>query len=108
MTRHLPDIAAINGKLASQNRRVETFLDEVLARLDQLIDAALAHDWEAVRRWSGEIAHCSHTSCDSEILRSAQSVLEAADQRGNEAELKSRVLKLIVACGRVRERAKMP
>ncbi|MBW3596910.1 MAG: hypothetical protein KY475_06495, partial [Planctomycetes bacterium] len=64
-----------------------------------VLDAALAHDWEAVQHWSREISQSGEAA---EILTSAQHVLDAAGRAENEAELKRRVMKLIAACGRAR------
>jgi hypothetical protein len=101
----LPDIPALNARLARQNQRVQSQLDEVIGRLDRLIDAALAGDWEGVRRWSLEVAHGG--SGETEIVASAQLLLEAADRAENEAELKRRVMRLITACGKAQGRTKI-
>jgi hypothetical protein len=102
-----PDIAALNARLALQNRRVREQLDDVIGRLDPLIDAALAGDWESVRRWSLEITKGATPKDESEILQSAQTLLEAADRAENEAELKRHVMRLIAACGKAQGQAKM-
>jgi hypothetical protein len=102
-----PDIAALNARLARQNHRVQSHLDEVLGRLDPLIDAALAGDWEGVRRWSLEVTHLGGAG-EAEIVESAQLLLEAAGHAENDAELKRRVMRLIAACGKAQGRAKMP
>ncbi len=99
MTWQPPDIAGLNARLRSQNHRVRGYLEGVIGQLDRLIDAALAHDWEGVRHWSREISQCSEARRETDILRSAELVLEAASRAENEAELKRRVLKLIAACG---------
>jgi hypothetical protein len=106
MTKH-PDIAALNARLAHQNRRVQTRLDEVIGRLDPLVDAALSGDWEGVRRWSSEITQ-TRSAEESEVLESAQRLLQAADRAENEAELKRHVMRLIAACGKAQSKAKMP
>jgi hypothetical protein len=77
-----PDIAALNARLARQNRWVQEQLEAVIGRLDHLIDAALAGDWEGVRRWSLEISQCGQTQV--EILESAHFLLEAADRAESE------------------------
>jgi hypothetical protein len=99
------DIAALNARLARQNRRVQSQLDEFIGRLDRLIDAAMAGDWEGVRRWSVEAAHGG--AGEGEIIESAQLLLEAADRADSEAELKRRVMRLIAACGKAQGRAKI-
>jgi hypothetical protein len=108
MSWQLPNLARLNAQMASQNRRVNDYLDGVLGRLDRLIDAALAHDWEGVRRWSREISECGQAHHENDILQSAQSVLEVIDGPEDESELKRRVMRLIAACGRAQSRAKMP
>jgi hypothetical protein len=108
MTKQPPDIAALNARLARQNRRVQSKLDELIGQLDCLVDAALAGDWEGVRRWSVEISQCGKTHEDPEILESAQLLVEAADRADNEAELKRHVMRLIAACGKSQSGAKMP
>jgi hypothetical protein len=108
MTWQPPDIAALNSRLASQNQRVRHYLEGVIGRLDRLIDAALANDWESVRRWSLEISQCGEAREEADIVRSAESVLEAASRAENETELKRRVMKLIAACGKAQGAAKMP
>ena len=106
MTWQPPDIARLNSRLANQNQRVENYLEGVIGRLDLLVDAALAQDWEGVRRWSREITQCGEVRDDPGILESVQLVLEAAGH--DENELNRRVMKLIAACGKTPRQAKMP
>ncbi len=103
-----PDIARLNNRLAAQNRRVEGYLDCVLNRLDMLIDAALAGDWDAVRKWSLEISQRIDGREEADILKSAQQVLEAATRLKDDNELKRRVMMLIAACGKAQRRTRMP
>ncbi len=108
MTWQPPNISGLSDRLASQNRRVEGYLEGVLGRLDRLIDAALARDWEGVRHWSLEITRSSEVREEDDVRLSADRVLEAAHQATDDVELKRRVMTLIAACGKARRRRTMP
>jgi hypothetical protein len=92
-------IAELTARLASDNLRVIAFIDSLIVRVENLVDAAAADDWQEVQRVSDYVARSSATYGYPLISESAQ-MLSAAVSANDELLMKQRLLKLIGACGR--------
>ena len=75
------------------------FIDSLVGRVDNLVDAAKADDWQEVQRVSDYVARSSATYGYPLISESAKKLSEAVSAN-DELLMKRRLLKLIGACGR--------
>lgn len=97
-----PDLAKLSARLAANNARVDAFLNSLPSRIDRLVEAALAGDWDQVRQVSEFIA-MSGAACDcTELAAKAEAVAKEAKQATDSTTLRRGVLRLICECGRAR------
>lgn len=97
-----PDLAKLSARLAANNARVDAFLNSLPSRIDRLVEAALAGDWDQVRQVSEFIA-LSGAACDCpELAAKAEVVANEAKQATDSTTLRRGVLRLICECGRAR------
>lgn len=98
----LPNFAQLNAKLAVDNQRVNQWIDGLVERIDNLVDAATRSDWMEVKRLSQFIARASAIYGFPLLAENADRLVTAADLE-NETEIKRGVIKLIGAAGRTRK-----
>jgi len=97
------DLRKLSRGLAANNLRVINFLDSLVGRIDDVVEATFAGDWEQVSRISQLIARYSELRGFAAISQSAAAVGNEAEGNCNEAELRRRVLSLVNACGQARK-----
>lgn len=98
----LPNFAQLNAKLAVDNQRVNQWIDGLVERIDNLVDAATRSDWMEVKRLSQFIARASAIYGFPLLAENADRLVTATDLE-NETEIKRGVIKLIGAAGRTRK-----
>jgi len=98
----LPNFAQLNAKLAVDNQRVNQWIDGLVERIDNLVDATTRSDWMEVKRLSEFIARASAIYGFPLLAENADRVI-AASELENETEIKRGVIKLIGAAGRTRK-----
>jgi hypothetical protein len=97
------DLRKLSRALAANNARVMNFLDGLVTRVDEVVEATFDRDWQQVSQISQLIARYSQLRGFASIAQSATAVSDEAQANCNEAELRRRVLELIGACGRARK-----
>ena len=95
-----PNTGAISDQLAADNARVANYVDGILGRVDQLVEAVSEGRWHDVRRISDYIARSSATYQCPAIAVDARDVCIATIETDNAEEIKRRIVKLIGTCGR--------
>ncbi|MEQ8788613.1 MAG: hypothetical protein RIC55_20050 [Pirellulaceae bacterium] len=96
-----PSIAQLSARLAANNARVIDFLENLTSRVDTLVEAATADDWQEVERISDHVARSSAAYGYAMISESAQRLCEAV-QADDMTMMRRRLVKLIGVCGRAR------
>ena len=97
------DLRQLSRALTANNLRVMNFLDGLISRVDDVVEASFEHDWEQVGRVSQMIARYSELRGFPGIAESAAAVCEEAGNGCDEAEMRRRLLRLIGACGKARK-----
>lgn len=101
-----PDLAGLNSQLAANTARVSQYVETLSTRVDRLVDATMAEDWQEVRRLSDHLARNSNNYGYEAIGERARRVCDEMDNPGdaeaNVLEIKRSVLRLIGACGRAK------
>lgn len=103
MNPSVPDLRRLSRSLAANNLRVLNFLDGLVTRVDEVVEATFSRDWDQVGQISQLIARFSQLRGFSGIAQSAAAVSEEAHGTCNEAEVRRRVLSLIGECGKARK-----
>jgi len=99
---NLPTMAEITRQLASDNERVQSFVNGMPQHIDQLVEAAKAEEWQEVKRVSDYISRSTKLYGYPEVAERADRVTQAMNTPENELEVKRSVLKLISEYGRMR------
>ena len=99
---NLDQIAAINRQLARSSSRVTNFVTRLTDRVDDLVTASLADDWEEVRRQCDYLADCGEVYGFDEIVATAREVCRRIDDRAKSVDIKRELTKLIGRCGTAR------
>lgn len=97
----LPNIAHLNAKLASDNQRVNLWVDGLVERIDKIVEATMRSDWMEVKRLTDFIARSSAIYGFPLLAENAERLANASAQE-DETEIKRGVIKLIGAAGRAR------
>jgi hypothetical protein len=100
-----PNIAHLNAKLATDNARVNQWVDGLVERIDKIVDATTRSDWMEVQRLSLFIARSSAIYGYPLLAENAERVANASAKQ-DETEIKRGVIKLVGAAGRARKPVK--
>jgi len=98
----LKRLAAINRQLARSNCRVTNFAARLTDRVDALVAASLASDWDEVRRQSEFLATSGQVYGFDEIAMSANDLCQRVDQQAQPVDIKRALMQLIGKCGSAR------
>ena len=102
-----PDLTSLNSQLAANTARVSQYVETLTTRVDKLVEATMAEDWQEVRRLSDHLAQNSINYGYPAIGARARRVCDETDKPGqaeeNVLEIKRSVLRLIGACGRAKK-----
>ena len=77
-------------------------LDNLPARMDQLVEAALQENWGEVLRVSELLAEAGRNHDLPQLAEYANRVQNEASKPNNELEIKRSIVRLISACGKTR------
>lgn len=94
-------IAQLSARLAADNLRVIEFVDGLIGRIDALVDAAGADDWQEVQRVSNYVARAG-AAYGYPLISEAAERLSQAVTANDKHLMKRRLIKLIGVCGRAR------
>jgi hypothetical protein len=96
-----PSIAQLSARLAANNARVIEFLDSLTGRIDTLVEAASAGDWQEVERLSDYLSRAGAAYGYPLISQAAERLCDAITS-DDETLMKRCLVKLIGVCGRAR------
>ena len=97
------DLRNLTRSIASNNMRVMNFLEGLIPRVDEVVEATFDRNWSQVGQISGMIARFCELRGFNQIAQSAAAVRDEATGTCNEAELRRYVLGLVSACGQARK-----
>ncbi len=98
-----PDIAGLSARLAKDNVRVTRFMESLVNHVDLIVDAAQAEDWQEVERQADYLAGGGATHGCAELSERAAELSATLKMPGDAAQARRQVIRLIGACGRVRQ-----
>jgi hypothetical protein len=103
MSTNLPDLSKLNQNLAQDNARVGNFVDNLMERIDSLLEATESENWDEVERQSNYLSSSGLAYGFAEIAKSAQRVCEALEDRNNPTEIRRSMIRLVGRCGAARK-----
>ncbi len=95
-----PDLAHLASTLASNQAKVQQYVETLTCRVDDLVAAAIREDWDHVRHVSQEIAQQGRSSGHRAVSAMAQRVYDEAHQPNDGVGVKRSLIRLIGTCGR--------
>ncbi len=98
-----PDIAALSARIAKDNARITRFMESLVNHVDLIVDAAAAEDWQEVERQADYLAGGGATHGCMELSERASELSTVLKTPGDAAQARRQVIRLIGACGRVRQ-----
>ena len=99
---NLPDLGKISNQLATQNARVQRYIDTLPKRIDSLVAAASSGDWREVRRLGEFLATTSVIYDCNEITHAARRMCAELDGPAEPIAVKRSLVRLIAKCGSAR------
>lgn len=97
------DISALSARIARDNARISRFMESLVNHVDLIVDAASAEDWPEVARQADYLAGSGATHGCGELADRAAELSKTLKDPGGAEIAKRQVIRLIGACGRVRQ-----
>ena len=100
----LPNLAQIQARLATNNRRVEAIVDSHLAGIERLLSATIAEDWDAVVRATRYLADQDPEGVTKEVVRHARFLCQEMGRLPLKGSKPKHLANLLAACREARKK----
>jgi hypothetical protein len=94
------EMAELRQKIASDNARTMSVIEQLMGHVDEVLDAAQADKWDEVELMTEKIASESEDVGCLDIANCASHLHETSSTRTDPMEMKRGVIKLVGAMGR--------